>query len=94
MNEYRKTIEVKPEVKTEYQSYKDGANRDFRDQFGSVAEYKAACARLPKVPSLMPKRNAPNKNHGLNKPPGYSSFRRENPRRRNCYNIGMNFNKP
>ena len=89
MNEYRKTIEVKPEVKSEYQSCKESSNRDFRDQFGSVAEYKAAVARLPKVPSLVPKRNAPNQRHGLNKAPGYSSFRRDQPRRsRAGYNLG------
>ena len=75
---------------SDYRSLKDGANRDFRDQFGSVAEYKAAIARLPAVPSLVPKRNAPNRDHGLNKAPAYSSFRRDRPRRsRNGYNPGI-----
>ena len=77
---------------SEYRSFKEGANRDFRDQFNSIEEYKAAVSRLPKVPSLVPKRNVPNQRHGLNKAPSYSRYRNENPRRsHNGYNLGIYF---
>ena len=73
---------------SEYRSYKEGANRDFRDQFKSVDEYKAAVARLPKVPSLIPNRGHYKENQGLNRAPTYSRYRK--PR---CNNQGYNSGK-
>ena len=59
-----------------YRPLEKGGIRDFRDQFNSVDEYKAALNRLPKVPSLGPRRDsAPNR--GLNRAPTYSRYRTE-----------------
>ena len=76
---------------SDYRSYKDGANRDFRDQFKSVNEYKAAIARLPAVPSLIPKRTHYNANQGLNKAPAYSRYRQPRCRTSHGYNSGNSF---
>ena len=72
----------------EYRSLKDGANRDFREQFKSVNEYRATMSQTPKVPSLIPHRSDTKKNQGFNRAPAYSK-NPVNPRRsRLGYNIG------
>ena len=72
---------------SENRPFKSGA-RDFRDQFKSVAEFKAAIARQPKVPSLIPQRQNCRRNQGLNKAPTYFKNPTFPPRRRAGYNHG------
>ena len=72
---------------SQYLSQKEGSNRDFRDQFASVQEYRATINQLPKVPRLIPSRTSENNPHrGLNRPPPHSQERREaNSNRRATY---------
>lgn len=70
----------------DYRATMQSSNRDFRDQFKSVEEYRAAISRLPKVPSLIPKRDRPH--GGLNRAPSYSRNSRPPYRNRNGYNTG------
>ena len=73
---------------SDYRATINGSNRDFRDQFRSVAEFEAAIARQPKVPSLIPHRSSSRPNGGLNRTPSYSRNPVKPRRNRNGYNIG------
>ena len=72
---------------SDYRATINGSNRDFRDQFRNVAEFKEAMAKQPKVPSLIPNRNSYGKNQGLNRAPSYSRYR-EPRRNHRGYNTG------
>ena len=81
----------------DYRATMQSSNRDFRDQFKSVEEYKAAISRLPKVPSLIPHRSSERNRGGLNRAPSYSrnSYSRNSgtpPRNHRGYNQGKSLN--
>ena len=73
----------------DYRATMQSSNRDFRDQFKNIDEYKAAVSRLPKVPSLVPHRSSERPHGGLNKAPSYSRNPGPPYRNRRGYNTGI-----
>ena len=63
-----------------YRPSEPGKNSDFRYQYKSVEEYKAAINRMPKIPSLGARRDS-KPGRGLNRAPTYSRYRTESQNR-------------
>ena len=74
-----------------YRPTEKGGYRDFRDQYKSVDEYKAAINRLPRTPSLGRRDSAPGR--GLNRAPTYSRYRTESQNRPRSSNAHRNQNQ-
>ena len=75
-----------------YRPSEKGGYRDFRDQYKSVEEYKAAINRLPRTPSLGTRRDsAPGR--GLNRVPTYSRYRTDSQNRPRFNNTHRNQNQ-